>query len=385
MQVLRIPESLIFSKIAVKVIRTGQDISLNDWRYVKVYKVDNNIYILTYQFYFTGTMLILKCEEKEKQIVITVDKYIQNPLLPTSCNVYLAGKKIFENLNDMGLGQSVIIEKTRLTAPPPPPPSPKPQLYVAPPKKFIPKRIEQVWVEAPKPKVFIGTPIYYTAERTLKQFVEGLNRLDTSMVEDIEHHYVDDSPDPEWHKRIPPGKIKTIVSYNSLAPELNSRIRIKEAQNILRKAFLEGAWDYFLILESDIILNGNELSELLIANADIASGVCGYSRTTFWWGKVDFSHTNPSEFSGKRGLRFKRWIPSDEKTYRFTPITGFAFGLTLFKRKVLEAIQFEHDPRFLDHSDVFFVKRCCELGFSMVGCRDAVPEHLDIGGAKPNY
>lgn len=378
MRVEYIPESSTSSRITVKVFRTGQDIFANDYRYLKIYKVDD-AYVLTYTFYHTGTILVLRCSETEK--TIRIEKYIQNPILPTSCNIYLAGQKIFENVNEMSVGQLVALERVKVSTPP----SPKREMYLAPDKKFLRRRIEELWVQAPKPKVFVGTPIYYTADRTLRQFVEGLNRLDTSMVEDIKHYYVDDSPDPNWHSKIPSSKIKTEVLYNSLSPDLNSRTRIKEAQNILRRIFLEGGWEYFLILESDIILKGNELGELLVANADVASGVCGYSKTTFWWGKVDFSSIKQVEFSGKKGLRFQRWTPSDEKTYRFAPITGFAFGLTLFKRKVLEAIQFEHDPRFLDHSDAFFVKKCCEQGFSMVGCRDAVPDHLDIGGAKPNY
>jgi len=103
MQTVAIPSSLNISNLTVKVLRTGQDITLKDSRYVKIYKLDDTSYLLVYTAYFTGTMLTLRCEEKDGTIVITVEDY-QNPSLPTSCNVYLNGEKILDNINELSIG-----------------------------------------------------------------------------------------------------------------------------------------------------------------------------------------------------------------------------------------------------------------------------------------
>jgi len=383
---LNISEFDFFSQVRVKVHRTGQEIKPYETTYVTIYKQSADSYLLAYTFYSTQTRMVLRCE-RNNEITVKVEDYRQGPVFRTRCDIYLVDKKILENVDEKTIGSKYIHKQRAVLEPSAP--YRAGIIYDAPKKQFQAKPTEDIWVNVDKPTIFIGTPIYYTAERTLSQFVEGLNRLDTSMVKDIVHYYVDDSLDPGWHKKIPASKIRTIVLYNSLPKEFNSRYRITAAQNIMRDRFFLENMDYFLMLESDIILKGNELSELLLANADVASGVCGYRKSTFWWSRVDFGDGGilQSEFSGQKGLRFRRWSLSegDEKEFRFVPITGFAFGLTLFKRKVIEAIPFEHDPRFLDHSDVFYVRRCCEQGLNMIGCRDAVPDHLDVGGGKPNY
>jgi len=121
MQIERIPESWAISSLSVKVLRTGQDITLRDSKYVKVFRLAEFSFLLAYRFYFTETYMEIQCDEEKGKVKVGVLNYLQNPIQQTTCNIYLAGRKVFESVDERSIGSQATFQIAELLQPPIPP------------------------------------------------------------------------------------------------------------------------------------------------------------------------------------------------------------------------------------------------------------------------
>jgi len=78
---------------------------VEDHKYVQIFKIGEIKYLFSYRFYSTDTEMALTCMETPDLMIIKVEKYIQNPLRLTSCNIYLNGEKILSDVNEQSIGR----------------------------------------------------------------------------------------------------------------------------------------------------------------------------------------------------------------------------------------------------------------------------------------
>lgn len=107
------------SQIKVKVHRTGQEIRTADEAYLKIYKLTENIYLLSYFCYFILTRLSIRCEKKNGVLAVKVEEYRQGPIFNTLCDIYLLEKTVMSDVDEKSLGLEIIIEPSKLMEAPP--------------------------------------------------------------------------------------------------------------------------------------------------------------------------------------------------------------------------------------------------------------------------
>jgi len=153
--------------------------------------------------------------------------------------------------------------------------------------------------------------------------------------------------------------------------EKNRYLNIVRNRNDLREKALKHNVDYYLWVDSDIILPKNAIQELILQDRDIIGG----------WYKT---HTGNEYVAG-------RWIANNTSVlYKTTqpsliPIDFMGLGCCLMKRKVLETIEFDagidlyqKDERgniFFNGDCVQFCNAAYDNGFKLWMNGDVVCEH----------
>lgn len=145
----------------------------------------------------------------------------------------------------------------------------------------------------------------------------------------------------------------------------NSREALTKSQNLIRKRFLAGDYDYLLMLESDLLPEKDQLKRLLSFSKPVVG-------STYFIGTGDvkvpcifLSDVKVEGFQGTRPIGVIRKnnvnVGTDyEEVKRFLgtglrQVHGCGLGCTLIRRSVVEDTPFWCDARFDNkHSDVYF-------------------------------
>jgi len=180
--------------------------------------------------------------------------------------------------------------------------------------------------------------------------IDRLIEIQANTPDDWPISYIDKNPygEPEDLRT----KIKNIV-YNL---------------NTARKYFLESNFQYFLSIESDVIVPSFAVKEFIKAESDITVGI------------YRLHSGNLSCLKQEKNMDEIHPIPLTRKdlSKRFIPIDWFSFGCMLLKKEVLEEIEFEADFALLH--DFAFSKRCKERGFKAICCTKVKCGHISPSG-----
>jgi len=157
----------------------------------------------------------------------------------------------------------------------------------------------------------------------------------------------------------------------------NSREALARSQEVARRIAVEKGYDYFLSLESDILVTPTIIQDL-IGNAK------EYVGALYFIGDKDNRIpciTVPQKHE-KTGLIGSRLIDKSEtsKYYRkgLFNVNNCGLGCTLVRREVFEKIQFTYYPNLRTHSDAFFANDAWNAGFRVYVDTDIVLEHHNI-------
>jgi len=202
-----------------------------------------------------------------------------------------------------------------------------------------------------KPKILIGTWTYEGKEYILKRFIE---RVKEFTYDNYEVLFIDNSKTDDYMNKIKSFGMNCIKSsWNE-----QSKIRLTNAQNLMRTKFLEGDYTHLFILEQDLIPPKDIIEQLLAHDKDVVGG-------WYYITKVP------------RPCLCREWKLIDMK---FTPIPPLminmakeklmkcfstSFGVSLIKRKVMEEIKFKVYKTFTQHADTWFFFDCEKKGFEV--------------------
>lgn len=211
-------------------------------------------------------------------------------------------------------------------------------------------------------KILIGCVTYEGKEYLLERFAERLKEL---TYENKEILFVDNSQTDDYMN-----KIKSL-GFNCIKSPWNerSKIRLTNAQNLLRDKFLEGDYTHLLMLEQDLIVPKNYIEQLLEHDKDVVGGwyyITQIPRPCLCreWTLVD--------------MKFCPRVPlmQDLGKKRLMKCFSGSFGVSLIKRKVLEEIKFKVYQRFTQHSDTWFYFDCEKKGFEVWTDTDLLIPHF---------
>jgi len=157
-------------------------------------------------------------------------------------------------------------------------------------------------------------------------------------------------------------------SHNPYGNPANLKDKIRNISfnmNKARELFLDSGFDVFVNIDSDIIVPGNTLEELLLCGADVAVGLYRMRQKP---------HNLSPWIEEPIGSGRIRELNKEELSCRFVEVHRFGFGCILVRRNVLEDIEFE--PDFALGPDFAFAKKCQDKGFKVVACTKVRCSHL---------
>lgn len=216
------------------------------------------------------------------------------------------------------------------------------------------------------PKVLVGVTTYDGKDYI---FDKNYNLVSNLTYPNYDFIYVDNSKSQNYVNKLRRKGYKHI-HHIKRGGELdestnNSRMALAKSQNYIRKVFLEGDYDYLLLVEADN-LPPRDIIQRLMRHAKPVVGVW------YWIGtdgiKLPCIFLNHRMHNGLMGTRMIGTVPQPDgkklldysevsKYYRtgLRKVHGVGFGTTLIKRDVLKKQLFWYDERFDNkHSDVYF-------------------------------
>lgn len=141
------------------------------------------------------------------------------------------------------------------------------------------------------------------------------------------------------------------ITYPSARPITNNRNRIA-------KQFLEGDWDYLLMIDSDIVPHSNPL-DLIAHDKDITGCPCPqWNERDLYWVVMD-----------KDGTGYKPIPP--ERRHGLRQVDAIGTGCILIRRNVLEAVRAPFNDKQAEDGtldlgeDFYFCEKATEAGFEV--------------------
>ena len=185
-----------------------------------------------------------------------------------------------------------------------------------------------------QPKILIGCPTYQGQAFCLDRFLEGLQKLKG----DFDVLFVDNSEYPGYFETLQQVKVeghKVVVLRDEPKDSGDSRIaRIISSRNGCREYFLKNNYDYLFFLDTDMISPPDAISQLLVVDADIASG--NYLCRQDINGKL---LVLPALYK-HHGNQLATLTMEEAKQDKLIDIAVCGLGCCLIKRQVLEKIAF---------------------------------------------
>ncbi len=155
-----------------------------------------------------------------------------------------------------------------------------------------------------------------------------------------------------------------------------TREALARAQNLARKLFLEGDYDYLFSLESDIFPKPNILDALVSHNLDIVTGLYMIGNKEDGTRMPCITIPDYKEDKGTWGTRLL--YPEEYMEYMNKgpkQVAAGGMGCCLMYRKVLEQLGFTYIPGNRAHSDVFFFLNAQKRGYFCIVDTDLLCGH----------
>ena len=182
----------------------------------------------------------------------------------------------------------------------------------------------------------------YTHEKLREDVVTKVVMVDNSPTEDY-YNYLKDNFDGE-------------VIHEKYIEETNANIA--NSRNRLRKEFLKTDYDYFFMLESDVLPQDKILVELLNHNVPVVSGYYLVGQGLRWKRPCVVMPFIPIEEARKLPENHVEISLSKE---RLVKVLQGSMGCCLIKREVLEKLNFfflRAKNNYIVHDDTFFFNEC---------------------------
>lgn len=220
------------------------------------------------------------------------------------------------------------------------------------------------------PKVLVGITTYENKDYIFHYCYNAVSNFDYPNYEII---VVDNSKTRSYVDKL---RRKGYEKIHKIARAKNSRDSIADSQNYIRRYFLQGDYDYLLLVESDLIPT-KEAITLLINHEKPIVGATYFIGT----GKITLPCIFFLDYKKEQASMGTRLITSQEwPTFLNTglrKVHGIGFGCTLFRRDIIERFAFWTDERFDNkHSDVYFY---------MEMQNNNIPVHIDTNYVIRHY
>ena len=237
------------------------------------------------------------------------------------------------------------------------------------------------------PKILISFPTSDKKMYCEKEFIEQIRSF-TYPVYDI--FVVDNSDDPKQVKRWWENGIKAIHErFNGNFKAFSGREELARHQNIIRDYFLNGDYDYLLMIESDVF-TGKSIIENLVSYADVYNA--GAVTVTYEIRKEEEEVLCLTSTVDQLGVRSEklltRQVGFDVMGQGCIPmshllndsdahITATGIGCTLFDRNVLEEVKFRVDRKLSQtaYSDTYIFTDIKKLGYEVLINSDLICTH----------
>jgi glycosyltransferase involved in cell wall biosynthesis len=214
------------------------------------------------------------------------------------------------------------------------------------------------------PKILVFTATYEGKDYCLDEFIKNIQNF---TYPNYEHIVIDNSNDngryfSKLKKKLNPLGIKVYRTQRGNT----SREALARAQNRAREIFLNGDYDYFLSLESDIFPASNIMEALVWDNKDIVTGLylIGDNDKGTRLPCITLPWKNPETGTmGSRLITHEQVPEYFQKGLKIVAAGGM--GCCLIDREVLERIGFTYIPGHRAHSDVFFFNKAARLGYKV--------------------
>jgi cellulose synthase/poly-beta-1,6-N-acetylglucosamine synthase-like glycosyltransferase len=226
------------------------------------------------------------------------------------------------------------------------------------------------------PKVLIFTPTYSGKDYCLDEFLENCKKFTYS---NKEHIIVDNTEDDgQYFEKLKAKAEPQGIKVFRVSRGNNSREALARAQNFGRKYFLEGDYDYFLSLESDIFPGYNIIDALVLHGLDIVTGLYLIGNVEQMTARPCITVLRENKQTGTMGTRllepeeFSEYINQGVKE-----VQAGGMGCCLIYRDVLENIAFTYVPGLKKHSDVYFFNDARKLGYLVCVDTTLACKHLN--------
>jgi len=222
------------------------------------------------------------------------------------------------------------------------------------------------------PKVLIFTPVYDKKDYCFKEFLEWNKGL---TYPNAEHIYIDNSQNLNYVNKL---RRMGLKAYHTKRGG-STREALARSQNLARKIFLEGDYDYLFSLESDIFAPPNIIEKLMSHQLNIVTGL--YMLGDREKGQrvpcITIDERTDKGTIGSRLLHPEEWMDYFHKGIK--AVTAGGFGCCLMYKKVLKNIAFTYLPGHRGHSDVFFFLQQRRAGELIFIDTDAFCDHKNSG------
>jgi len=220
-------------------------------------------------------------------------------------------------------------------------------------------------------KILIAVPTCDLKEYCCVEFVRAIVQLPFDII------IIDNSPEAAFYERMDrlietnesrAGNFYTEYIGNQFLKSDSSRKRLTETRNQLRKFFLEGRYEFYLSLESDVIVTLQEIERLLV---DYQNGIFGAllergGHDTVVSKRIDYE-------KGKRCQRYN--YSFGELDGKIVECKGIHLGCTLIPREILEKIEFRYEKEIRQHDDSLFSVDVIRAGYKIFCDGNVKPKH----------
>ncbi|MFW9872070.1 MAG: glycosyltransferase family 2 protein [Candidatus Thorarchaeota archaeon] len=213
-----------------------------------------------------------------------------------------------------------------------------------------------------EPKIFVGICTYEGKNYILERFVE---RVKSFTYPNLEILFIDNSETDDYMNKIKSLGMNCIKSKW----DERSKIRLTNAQNLMRKKFLESDCTHIFILEQDLIPPKDIIEQLLSHDKEVVGG---------WYYITNHPRPCLSREWTLVDMKFFPQIPvmTDMAKERLMKCFLGSFGCSLIKRKVIEEIKFKSYVGFVHHADTWFYFDCEKKGFEVWTDTDLLIPHF---------
>lgn len=209
--------------------------------------------------------------------------------------------------------------------------------------------------------VLVSAPISQTKDYVLSDYMDSVLNLRYP----CDYYFVDNSKDPDYHKNF--------INCDHIEPRGNVIDFIAESQNKIRDYFLQGNWEWLMMIECDVIVPPETIGYLLHYNLPVvgASYFVRYhnQKPTICWLDID-DYAYGSTFLVGTEAAMMRVNGEVQQVF------SCGLGCVLINRAVLEEVSFRSKAKTNEISEgsVF-----SDSNFFIDLLKANIPVHLDTG------